>query len=86
VLPVVSEKGVPLEAGVKLEGLGVHGLGGFVDPAAQLNVTELLYPFTAVTVPLKTGVVPAKAVRVAFGTAIWKSGVASKSNCQTPRP
>jgi hypothetical protein len=70
---------------VKLEG-GVHGLGGLVEPAAQLKVTELLYPFTAVTVPLNVGVVPLKAVSGVFETAIWKSGAAIRLNCHTPRP
>jgi hypothetical protein len=43
---------------VRLPGLGVQGLGGLDEPAVQLNSTELLYPFTAVTVPLKVAVVP----------------------------
>jgi hypothetical protein len=85
-LPVVREKAVPVEAGVRLDGFGVQGLGGAVDPSVQLNDTELLYPSDAVTVPLKVGVVPEKAVRVAFGTRIWKSGTIIKLNCHTPRP
>ena len=71
---------------MRLAGFGVQGLGGLVEPAVQLNATELLYPFTAVTVPLKVGVIPAKAVSGVFETAIWKSGAASRSNCHTPRP
>jgi hypothetical protein len=85
-VPTLNENAVPVEAGVKLAGLGVHGLGGLVEPAVQLKVTELLYPFTAVTVPLKVGVVPAKAVIVEVGISVWKSGTAIKSNCHTPRP
>jgi hypothetical protein len=85
-VPVVRENAVPADAGVKLGGFGVHGLGGLVAPAVQLNATELLYPFTAVTVPLNVGVVPAKTVRGVFGTTIWKSGAVIKSNCQIPRP
>ena len=85
-LPVVSVNAVPVEAGVRLAGPGVQGLGGPVVPAVQLSATELLYPFTAVTVPVKVGVVPAKAMMFGFETAIWKSGVATRSNCHTPRP
>ncbi len=85
-MPVVSENAVPVDAGVKLSGFGVHGLGGLVDPGVQLKVIELLYPFTAIMVPLNVGVVPENAVSGVFETAISKSGVAIKLNCHTPRP
>jgi hypothetical protein len=65
-LPVVSENAVPVDAGVKLSGFRVHGLGGLVAPGVQLKVIELLYPFTAVMVPLNVGVVPENAVSGVF--------------------
>jgi hypothetical protein len=68
--PVVIENEVPVELGVNVAGFGVHGLGGAVEPEVQLNVTALLYPLTAVTVPLKVGVFPEKTVSAGFGIEI----------------
>jgi hypothetical protein len=71
---------------VKLAGDGVQVLGDAVVPAVQLRVTELVYPFTAVIVPLKDAVCPTKAVSGVFETENWKSGVITRLNCQMPRP
>jgi hypothetical protein len=47
---------------------GVHGLGGAVVPAAQLSVTKLEYPLTALNFPLKVAVCVGKTVSVGFVT------------------
>ena len=70
VVPTFTKNAEPREVGVRLTGFGVHGLGGLDDPAEQLNATELLYPFSAVIVPLKLAEVPGKAVSGVFETAI----------------
>jgi hypothetical protein len=62
-------KGV-LDAGVRVTGDGAHTLGAAVDPATQLRLTEFVYPLSAVMVPLKVAVCPAKTVNAVFVTAI----------------
>ena len=57
-VPAVSRNAAPLELGVRLIGLGVHGMGGLEPPAVQLNSTELLYPFNPVTVPFSVPGLP----------------------------
>src|ERR1700728_1112625 len=84
--PTLSKNAAPFEMGVRTEGLGVQGVGGFEEPAMQLNSTVLLYPFTAVTVPLKVAVDPGSTLSGVLETSISKFGVASKLNCHTPRP
>jgi hypothetical protein len=78
-------KGV-LFSGVRVFGDGVQLLGGGVEPAVQLSVTELVYPFNAVIVPLKVVVWPRKMLPTELETVIWKSGVMTRLNCQMPRP
>jgi hypothetical protein len=51
-----------LVAGVREDGAGVQVLGGAVDPAMQLRVTEFVYPFVALAVPLNVAVCPANTV------------------------
>jgi hypothetical protein len=63
----VTVKGV-LDEGVSVSGDGEHTLGGAVAPATQLRVTELVYPLSAVTVPLKVAVFPAKTLNVEWAT------------------
>jgi hypothetical protein len=61
-------KGV-LDTGVIVTGDGAQTLGGAVDPATQLRVTEFVYPLSAVMVPLKVAVCPTKTVNGVFATA-----------------
>jgi hypothetical protein len=75
-----------LFAGVSVIGDGVHVLGGAVVPAAQLSVTELVYPFSALAVPLNVAVCPANVLWVELLIARLKSGVSTRLNCQIPRP
>ena len=53
VLLAPTVKGTPDAEGVRLAGLATH-CGDAAEP--QLTVTGLLYPFSAVIVPLKTAV------------------------------
>jgi hypothetical protein len=48
--------------GVNVEGDGVHVVGGGVIPDVQLNATELLYPLSAVALPLKIADCPTETV------------------------
>jgi hypothetical protein len=51
-----------LVPGVSVDGEGAHVLGGAVLPETQLSVTELVYPFNAVAVPLNVAFCPANNV------------------------
>jgi hypothetical protein len=72
--------------GVSVDGDTEQVLGGAVEPAAQLSATELVYPFSALAVPLNAVVCPTKTVCGELETDIWKSGVMTRLNCQMPRP
>src|SRR5689334_6975740 len=61
-------KAAPPAVGVTVVEEQVTGL-----PAPQLTVTELLYPLTAVRVPVKVAVWPAKTVWVGLETETVKS-------------
>jgi hypothetical protein len=65
---MLTVKGV-LAAGVSVTGDGAQTLGGAVDPATQLRVTEFVYPLSAVIVALKVAVCPTKTVNGVFATA-----------------
>jgi len=72
--------------GVSVDGAGVQLAGAAVTPAAQLKVTELVYPFRAMADPLNVAFCPTEMVCGELETASWKSGVATRLNCQIPRP
>jgi hypothetical protein len=76
-------KGVPVKLGDTDVGLGVHVDGS--EPE-QVSVTELPYPLSDFTVPLKVAVCVGKTDNGLFETAIWKSAVGARLYSQMPRP
>jgi hypothetical protein len=81
----VTVNGVPF-AGVRVEGDGVQVLGGAVVPAIQVSVTELVYPLSALAVPLNVAVAPANTLWLGLEIDNSKVGVRIRLNCQMPRP
>ena len=73
-------------AGVIVEGDGVQVLGGAVVPAMQVSVTELVYPLSALAVPLNVAVAPANTLWLGLEIDSSKVGVRIRLNCQMPRP
>ena len=65
-LDTVTVNGVPAPEGTALVGLATQ-LGGA--PAPQLRLTALLYPFIAMSVPLKTAEVFTEDVSEGFAIA-----------------